>query len=75
MYPVGGDDGGDGGRSGQEDVVPADWRKLRLPSLQQQPEDLVKVPPPEFLEVPLRKSRKNNKMRFYCPSTSEKVHT
>lgn len=54
MFPVGGGGGGggEGGRSGPEDVVPADWRMLRLPSLQRQPEDLVKVQPPEFLEVP-----------------------
>lgn len=57
MYPVGGDDGGEGGRLGQEDVVPADWRTQQLPWLQQQPEDLVEVLPPEFLEVPLRKMK------------------
>ena len=55
---VGGDEGG-GGRLGQEDVVPADLKMLRLPSLQQQQEDLVKAQLPEFLEVPLRKSRMN----------------
>lgn len=59
VFPVGGGDGDEGGRSGTEDVVPADWRRLRLPSLQQQQEDSVKVRPPEFLEVPLRRSRKN----------------
>lgn len=54
MFPVGGGDGGEGGdgRLGQEDVVPADLRMLLLPLLQQQPEDLVKVQPLEFLEVP-----------------------
>lgn len=35
MYPVegggGGGGGGEGGRSGKVDVVPADWRKPRLP--------------------------------------------
>lgn len=31
MFPVGGGDGDDGGRSGKEDAVPADWRKPRLP--------------------------------------------
>lgn len=48
MFPVGGGGGDEGGRSGKGDVVPADWRRLQLPSLQQQPEDLVKVRPPEF---------------------------
>lgn len=52
MFPVGGGDGGEGGRSDQEGVVPADLRMLQPPSLQQQPEDLVKVQPPVFLEVP-----------------------
>lgn len=52
MFPVGGGDGGEGARSGQADVVPVDLRMLPLPSLQQRPEDLVKVRPPEFLEVP-----------------------
>lgn len=37
---------------------------LRLPSLQQQPEDLVKAQPPGFLEVPLRKSRKITSKTF-----------
>lgn len=54
VFPVGGGDGDDGGRSGKEGVVPDDWRRLRLPSPRQQPEDLVKVRPPEFLEVPMR---------------------
>lgn len=54
MYPV---EGGDGdGDLGLEDAAPADWKKQRLPSLQQQPEGLVKVPPPEFSEAPLRES-------------------
>lgn len=66
MFPVGGGGGDEGGKSGQEIVVPGDWRRLRLPSLQQQPEDLVKVRPPEFLEVPLRKSRKH---RSKCDTT------
>lgn len=61
MFPVGGDDGDGDGKLGREDVVPVDWRRLQLPSLQQQPGDLVKVRPPEFLEVPLRKSRKKCK--------------
>lgn len=52
MFPVGGGDGGEGGMSGQEDVMPADLRMPPLPLLQQQPEDLVKVRPPGFLEVP-----------------------
>lgn len=52
MFPVRGGDGGEGGRSGREDVVPADLRMPPPPWLQQQPEDLVKVQPPEFLEVP-----------------------
>lgn len=55
MFPVGSGDWGEGGRWGREDAVPADSRTLQLPWLQQQPEDLVKVRPPEFLEVPLRK--------------------
>lgn len=57
MFPVGGGDGGGdgGGRLGKKNVVPGDWRRLRLPLLRQQPEDLVKVRPPRFLEVPLRK--------------------
>lgn len=75
MYPVGGGDGGEGGRLGQEDVVPADWRMQRLPWPQQRPEDLVKVPPPEFLEVPLRRSKKHMKMRCDCSSASNKLRT
>lgn len=55
MFPVGGGDGDEGGRSGQEDVVPADQRRLPPPSPQRQQEDLVKVRPPEFLEFPLKK--------------------
>lgn len=58
MIPVGGGDEDEDGQLGQEDVVPTDLRKLRLPLPQQQPEDLVRVRPPEFLEVPLRRSRK-----------------
>lgn len=61
MFPVGGGDGDEGGKSGQEDVMPADWRRLLLPSLRQQPGDLVKVRPPEFLEVPLVKTKENSK--------------
>lgn len=53
MIPVGGGDGGEGGRPGRGHVAPADLRMLQRPSLRQQPEDLVKVRPPEFLEVPL----------------------
>ena len=60
MYPAGGDGVDEGGMSGQKDVAPADWRKLQPPSLQQQPEDLVKVPLPEFLEVPWKNTGKNN---------------
>lgn len=52
MFPVGGGDGDGGGMLGKENVVPVDWRRLRLPSLRQQPEDLVKVRHPKFLEVP-----------------------
>lgn len=62
MFPVGGGGGDEGGRSGKEDVVPADLRRPRLPLLRQQPEDLVKVRPPESLEVPLRKLRKNRRI-------------
>lgn len=54
VIPVGGDDEGAGGRRHHEDEGPADLRKLPLPLLQQQPEDLVKVQHPEFLGVPLR---------------------
>ena len=57
MFPVGGGDGGEDGTLGQGGVVPADSRMLQ-PSLRQQPEDLVKVQPPEFLEIPLRESSK-----------------
>lgn len=52
MFPVGGGDEGEDGRLGREDVVPTDLRMLLLPLLQQQPEDLVKVQPLGFLEVP-----------------------
>lgn len=62
MFPVGGGDGDEGGRLGKEHVMPADWRRLRLPLLRQQPEDLVKVQLPEFLEVPLRKSGENRRV-------------
>jgi len=48
VFPVGGGDGGEGGRKGQGDVVPADLRMLPLPLLQQQQEDLVKVQPLEI---------------------------
>lgn len=71
MFPVGGGDGDEGARSGKENVVPADWRRLRLPLLQQQPKDLVKVRAPEFFEVPLRKSRKN---RTKCDKALSIVH-
>lgn len=54
VFPVGGGDEGEDGRLGREDVVPADLRTLLLPLLQQQPEDLVKVQPLGFLEVPLK---------------------
>lgn len=59
MFPVGGGDGGEDedGRLGREDVVPADLRTLLLPLLQQQPEDLVKVQPLGFLEVPLKTNK------------------
>lgn len=59
MYPVEGGGGGvgEGGRSGKVDVVPADWRKPRLPSQQRQPMDSAEVPPLEFSEVPWRGSR------------------
>lgn len=55
MYPV---EGGDGdGELGLEDAAPADWKKPRPPSPQQQPEGLVKVLPREFSEAPLRESK------------------
>lgn len=57
MFPVGGGDEGEDGRLGREDVVPADLRMLLLPLLQQQPEDLVKVQPLGFLEVPSKKKQ------------------
>lgn len=53
MFPAGGGGGDDDGSLGQEGVVPADSRMLLLPWLPRQPKDLVKVRPPEFLEVPL----------------------
>lgn len=56
MILVGGGDEGEGVNLGQEDVVPTDLWKLQLLLLRQQPEDLVKDRPPEFLEVPLGKS-------------------
>lgn len=55
VYPVEGDDGD--GELGLEDAAPADWKKQRLPSPQQQPEGLVKVLPPEFSEAPLWESK------------------
>lgn len=53
VFPVGGGDGGgEGGRSAQGGEEPADLKMLPQPSPRQQPEDLVKVQPLEFLEVP-----------------------
>lgn len=52
MPPVAGGDGG--GLACREVVVPDDLRIPQQPWLPQRPEDLVRAPPPEFLEVPLR---------------------
>lgn len=55
VFPVGGGGVDEGERLAQEDVVPVGWRRLQLPSLLQQPEDLVEVLLQDFLGVPLRK--------------------
>lgn len=69
MFPVGGGDEDEDGRLAQGDVEPADLRKLLLPLRQQQPEDLVKVQPLEFLEVPFIKIKKNIQRNYFiCKS-------
>lgn len=55
MCPVGGGDGIEGERSDKVHAVPVDWMRPQLPLLQQQPGGSVRVQPPEFLEVPLRR--------------------
>lgn len=67
MCSVGG--GGGGGSSEGEKwdqghaAEPADWRRQRLPSPQQQPGCWATVHGPEFLEGPLRRSRKTVRSR------------